>query len=196
MTSGQGRRRPPNAAVAAEPATVGTAHARDQLALEVRLLGSLLGQVIAEQAGPDLLDLVEHIRKTTIRLRREDDPAERERLAATLADLDPDRAEVVIRAFSLYFRLVNLAEERDRARSLRRRGSDRGPADSFEAAVAELRRTSHDAADIRDRLERLRIQPVLTAHPTEARRRTLLLALRRVDGHLDRLDDRSLEPYE
>jgi phosphoenolpyruvate carboxylase len=189
-------RREPNAAVAAEPSTVGTARARDQLALEVRLLGSLLGQVIAEQAGPDLLDLVEHIRKTTIRLRREDDPAERERLAATLADLDADRAEVVIRAFSLYFRLVNLAEERDRARSVRRRGSDRGPADSLEAAVAELRRTGHDQADIRERVEALRIQPVLTAHPTEARRRTLLLALRRVDGHLDRLDDRGLEPYE
>ena len=197
MTSGQGRRRPPNAAVAAEPATVGTARARDQLALEVRLLGSLLGQVIAEQAGPDLLDLVEHIRKTTIRLRREDDPADRERLAATLVSLDPDRAEVVIRAFSLYFRLVNLAEERDRARSLRRRGGPDGePGDSFEAAVAELRRTGHDAADIRSRLERLLIQPVLTAHPTEARRRTLLLALRRVDAHLDRLDDRGLEPYE
>ena len=54
----------PNAAVRAEPATVGTARARDRLALEVRLLGSLLGQVIAEQAGPDLLDLVERIRRS------------------------------------------------------------------------------------------------------------------------------------
>src|SRR5262245_37527377 len=111
----------PNAAVRAEPATVGTARARDRLALEVRLLGSLLGQVIAEQAGPELLDLVERIRRTTIRLRREDDAAEREALAATLAGLDLARAEVVIRAFSLYFRLVNLAEERDRVRSTRRR---------------------------------------------------------------------------
>ena len=196
MTSRPTGRREPNAAVAAEPATVGTARARDQLALEVRLLGSLLGQVIAEQAGPDLLDLVEHIRRTTIRLRREDDAAERAKLAATLADLEPGRAEVVIRAFSLYFRLVNLAEERDRARSLRRRRSDRGPADYLDAAVAELRRTGHAEADIRQRLEGLRIQPVLTAHPTEARRRTLLLALRRVDGHLDRLDDRDLEPHE
>ena len=113
--------REPNVAVRAEPATVGTARARDRLALEVRLLGSLLGQVIAEQAGPDLLDLVERIRRTTIRLRREDDLAERETLAATLAGLDLPRAEVVIRAFSLYFRLVNLAEERDQVRSARRR---------------------------------------------------------------------------
>jgi phosphoenolpyruvate carboxylase len=84
--------REPNAAVRAEPASVGTFRARDRLALEVRLLGSLLGQVIAEQAGPELLDLVERIRRTTIRLRREDDPAERVALAATLAGLDLPRA--------------------------------------------------------------------------------------------------------
>ncbi len=185
-----------NAAVAGEPIVIGTARARDQLALEVRLLGSLLGQVIAEQAGRDLLDLVERIRKTTIRLRREDDSAERESLGATLAALDPDRAEIVIRAFSLYFRLVNLAEERDRARSLRRRRDSDGPADSFDAAIAELRRRGHDPADIRERVEQLRIRPVLTAHPTEARRRTLLLALRRVDRLLERLDDRSLAADE
>ena len=102
-----------NAAVQAEPATVGTGWARDPLALEVRLLGSLLGQVIAEQAGRELLDLVERVRRTTIRLRRGDDPVLRAALATELAGLDPDRAEVVIRAFGLYFRLVNLAEERE-----------------------------------------------------------------------------------
>ena len=64
----------PNVAVRAEPATVGTGRARDRLALEVRLLGSLLGQVIAEQAGRELLDLVERVRRTTIRLRRDNDP--------------------------------------------------------------------------------------------------------------------------
>ncbi|HEX2756373.1 MAG TPA: phosphoenolpyruvate carboxylase, partial [Candidatus Limnocylindrales bacterium] len=91
-----------NEAVRAEPATIGTGRARDPLALEIRLLGSLLGQVIAEQAGRDLLDLVERVRRTTIRLRRGDDPALRAGLVAELAALDPDRAEVVVRAFSLY----------------------------------------------------------------------------------------------
>src|SRR4029450_1422124 len=110
----------------------------DRLALEVRLLGSLLGQVIAEQAGADLLDLVERIRRTTIRLRRENDLAEREALAPTLPGLDLPRAEVVIRAFSLYFRLVNLAEERDQVRSARRR--ERTLRDEpVAAAVAALR---------------------------------------------------------
>ena len=178
-----------NVAVRAEPASVGTARARDQLALEVNLLGSLLGQVIAEQAGRDLLDLVERIRKTTIRLRREDDSEERGALATTLAGLDVERAEVVIRAFSLYFRLVNLAEERDGVRSARRRDrSARGrPAgDSIAAIVADMREGAEAL------IGRLRITPVLTAHPTEARRRTLLLALRRVERLLARLDDRDL----
>jgi phosphoenolpyruvate carboxylase len=207
-----------NVAVRAEPASIGTARARDQLALEVNLLGSLLGQVIAEQSGRDLLDLVERVRKTTIRLRREDDTGERRALAATLAGLDVERAEVVIRAFSLYFRLVNLAEERDRVRTARRRERttrDDATAESVAAAMAAIRggraggvgrrRRTDQAADsdtrarddeLRRLVEALRITLVLTAHPTEARRRTLLLALRRVDRLLARLDDRDLPAAE
>jgi phosphoenolpyruvate carboxylase len=182
-----------NVAVRAEPATVGTARARDRLALEIRLLGSLLGQTIAEQAGPELLDLVERIRRTTIRLRRENDLAEREALATTLAELDLDRAEVVIEAFSLYFRLVNLAEERDRVRSERRR-ERMSREDPIGAAIARLRPGTPD--DPHELVGRLRITPVLTAHPTEARRRTLLLALRRVDRLLAREEDPDLPPAE
>jgi phosphoenolpyruvate carboxylase len=193
------RRPPPNAAVRAEPGSIGTARARDQLALEVRLLGSLLGQVIAEQAGRDLLDLVEHVRLTLIRLRRDDDIAEREALALKLAGLDVDRAEVVIRAFSLYFRLVNQAEERDLIRTARRRersSRDDPAGDSIAGSVAALRRNGRTDDEIRALIGRLRITPVLTAHPTEARRRTLLLALRRVDRLLARLGDRDVPPQE
>jgi phosphoenolpyruvate carboxylase len=187
---------------------------RDQLALEVNLLGSLLGQVIAEQAGRDLLDLVERVRKTTIRLRREDDTGERDALAATLAGLDVERAEVVIRAFSLYFRLVNLAEERDRVRTARRRERSRRDEAAWESiagavaairggAAAGRRGRSASAAprdggdgEVRRLIGGLRITPVLTAHPTEARRRTQLLAIRRVDRLLARLDDRDLPAAE
>src|SRR5258705_7447503 len=148
----------PNEAVRAEPVTIGTGRAGDPLALEIRLLGSLLGQVIAEQAGRELLDLVERVRRTTIRLRRGDDPSLRSGLVAELAALDPDRAEVVVRAFSLYFRLVNLAEERELVREARRadrahrrtagrRGGPSGttgPDDSMAAAVDWLRRSCVD----------------------------------------------------
>src|SRR6185503_15317519 len=208
-------RRPPNEAVRAEPATIGTGRVRDPLATEVRLLGSLLGQVIAEQAGRDLLDLVERVRRTTIRLRRGDDPGLRSGLVAELESLDADRAEVVVRAFSLYFRLVNLAEERELVRAARRADRERGrgasrargrgsgagvagerPDDSLAAAVDWLRGGGASDGDVRAALNRLRITPVLTAHPTEARRRTILIALRRVDRLLTRLADRDIGPAE
>jgi phosphoenolpyruvate carboxylase len=193
-------RRPPNEAVRAEPAGIGTGRARDPLAAEVRLLGSLLGQVIAEQAGPDLLDLVERVRRTTIRLRRGDDPGLRAGLVQELATLEPGRAEVVARAFSLYFRLVNVAEERELVRTARR--SDRGatrtarPDDSLASAVTWLRRSGASEAEVVTALHGLRITPVLTAHPTEARRRTVLIALRRVERLLARLADREITAAE
>ena len=72
-------------------AGIGTAGARDPLAVEVRLLGALLGQVITEQAGPELFELVERIRRRTIALRRDDDPLERARLDDELAGARPRR---------------------------------------------------------------------------------------------------------
>src|SRR3954470_21555889 len=120
MTGPRRPRAAPNEAVRAEPTTIGTARSRDPLALEIRLLGALLGQVIAEQEGRALLDLVERVRRTTIRLRRGDDPSLRAGLVDELASLDPGRAEVGVRAFSLYSRLVNLAEERELVRDGRR----------------------------------------------------------------------------
>ena len=111
----------PSPAVAAEPLGIGTAGARDPLAAEVRLLGALLGQVISEQAGPELFAHVERIRRRTIALRRDDDPLERARLDEELRALDLEAAEAVISAFALYFGLVNLAEARGRVRALRRR---------------------------------------------------------------------------
>jgi phosphoenolpyruvate carboxylase len=189
----------PNEAVRAEPATVGTGRVRDPLATEVRLLGSLLGQVIAEQAGRDLLDLVERIRRTTIRLRRGDDPALRAGLVAEVASLDAARAEVVVRAFGLYFRLVNLAEERELVRVARRReraGGNRRADDSIAAAVDALRRDGATEDEVVAALGRLRITPVLTAHPTEARRRTVLIALRRVDRLLRRLSEPDIGPAD
>ncbi len=200
--TGRGRRGGgPNEAVRAEPATIGTGRARDPLAVEVRLLGSLLGQVIAEQAGRDLLDLVERVRRSTIRLRRGDEPALRAGLVAELATLDLERAEVVARAFSLYFRLVNLAEERELVRASRRAARDRpsrgeSPDASLASAVDWLRRTGADDEAVAAAIGELRITPVLTAHPTEARRRTVLIALRRVDTLLARLADRDIGPAE
>lgn len=194
-----GRRTPaPNAAVRAEPAGIGSSGARDPLAREVKLLGALLGQVIVEQAGLALFEEVERIRRAAIAARQGEDPSAADGLDAAFTALDVDRVEAVVRAFALYFQLVNLAEERHRVRTIakRRRGA-RGAAvdDSIAGAVAMLRRQGR-ARDLEALVARLSIVPVLTAHPTEARRRTLLLALRRCAELLERLDDPRLTPDE
>ncbi|MFL5644564.1 MAG: phosphoenolpyruvate carboxylase [Chloroflexota bacterium] len=188
-----------SAAVAAEPLGIGSAGARDPLSREVRLLGSLLGQVIAEQAGPELFETVERIRRRTIALRRDDDPAERARLDDELRALDLGGAEAVIEAFALYFGLVNLAEARGRVRTLRRReraSRDGVLADSLADAVGELRRLGRTDADLDALVGRLVVAPVFTAHPTEARRRTTLVALGRCAILVARLDDPRMTPSD
>ena len=189
----------PNQAVRAEPRGIGSAGASEPLRREVRLLGSLLGQVLVEQGGPELLDLVERVRGRTISLRAKPDPEERRRLGEELDGLDLETAERLARAFTRYFQLVNLAEEKQRVRALRRRerASPEGfVGESLGAAIRELATLGWDRGRIESLLASLSIYPVLTAHPTEARRRTLLVALRRVYDLLDRLDDPRLPPRE
>ncbi len=186
-----------NRAIRAEPRSVGTARARDPLAREVRLLGALLGQIIAEQEGPAALDLVERVRGRAIALRRPDAPPGAPDLHEALATLDAADLAMLARAFSTFFQLANLAEEKERVRALGRR--DRAAAGaptrgSVAAAVVRLAAAGDDLDAVVARLAALRVSPVLTAHPTEARRRTVLLALRRVYGLLDDLDDARLTP--
>jgi len=185
--------------VRAEPRWVGSAGARDPLTREVRLLGALLGQVLAEQEGAPALELVERVRERTIALRRDGDPAVRAALDAELATLSTREIATLARAFSTYFQLVNLAEEKERVRQLRRRARAAGRApleNSLDEAVVLLRRAGLSRDAIAGRMAGLRISPVLTAHPTEARRRTVLVALRRVYALLDRLDDPRLTPAD
>jgi phosphoenolpyruvate carboxylase len=183
-----------NAAVRAEP-PLGSGAGRDPLRREVRLLGSLLGQAIAEQEGPGLLDLVEAVRRASIAERRGTAAPGAVTLDGLLDGLDLDRVASLARAFTLYFQLVNVAEERARvraARRLERRARPSGsPEGSFDAAVRRMARDG-DPAAIGPLVDRLVVSPVMTAHPTEARRRTLLIALRRVDALLARWEDPDL----
>ncbi len=191
--------RPSNAAVRAEPRGIGTARARDPLAREIKLLGALLGQVIVEQEGVALLDLVERIRRAAIALRRTGRAEDRRALAAALDAVEPQRAEALIRAFGLYFQLANLAEEKERVRRLRKRAR-RSPHAIVDGSVADalerLRRAGVPRGRRAEIVDRLSIGLVLTAHPTEARRRTMLMALRRCYRLLDQLDDPRLTPGE
>ena len=186
-----------NPAVEAEPAGIGSSNAPNTLSREVRLLGSLLGQVIAEQAGEEILDIVERVRKLTIDIRKNPSPVRQMGLRAILEELTPGQAEALIKAFSLYFHLTNLAEEKHRVRRVRKRArtTPGGQEGSIEAAIRKL--LAEDSPEqIQDLLQSLSIGLVLTAHPTEARRRTMLVALRRTFALIDRLDDPRLTPNE
>ncbi len=166
----------------------------DPLGLEIERLWRLLGEVVEEQAGVDLRRLVTRTRRRAVRARA-GDPAARRALERELDRLDDARAEVVIRAFLLHFRLADLAEQRHRVRVLQQRGRRTQPGrrdDTLTGVIAALRADGRFPADaeaaaalVRD----LRIHPVLTAHPTEARRRTALMALGRVARILEARDD-------
>jgi phosphoenolpyruvate carboxylase len=172
--------------------------ARDTLSREVKLLGALLGQVISEQGGPDLLDLVERSRLRSIAFRETGDEVAESALAAELDSLEVGQAEALATAFTLYFQLVNLAEERESVRRLRAdRHATGGPAEgSADAAIDWLSERGWSSERIVELLGRMRVSPVLTAHPTEARRRTMLTALRRCYRLLEQVDDSRLGPAE
>jgi len=159
----------------------------DPLRRDVGLLGRLLGQVIAEQGGASLLRDVERLRRMVIAARgsaRHEGMAER-----LVASWSVERAEQVARAFTCYFHLANLAEEHHRARVLRERDSGERPSsESLAATIGQLRRRL-GARRLRELVAGLEVQPVFTAHPTEARRRAVVTAIRRVGDQLERLED-------
>jgi phosphoenolpyruvate carboxylase len=161
---------------------------------DVRVLGEILGQVISESGGKDLLDDVEDLRHRVIAARRRDAAdahavAADDDIAALVGSWPLDRAEAVARAFTVYFHLANLAEEHQRIRTLRERDTgDQAVRESLAAAMASLGESL--GTDRRgELLGRLEVHPVLTAHPTEARRRAVTEALRRVSTELDVLDN-------
>jgi phosphoenolpyruvate carboxylase len=158
---------------------------------DVRLLGDVLGEALSEAGGQDLLEDVERLRRLAIAAR--DGSADDGEIAALVAGWPLDRAELVARAFTVYFHLVNLAEELQRIRTLRERDSDsdRSGAPLRESLAAALDEISRDRGPqrLRELLAGLEVHPVFTAHPTEARRRAVVTALQRITGLLWDLDD-------
>lgn len=141
---------------------------------DVRRLGSLVGELLVEQEGEVFFEHVESIRRTAIQRRESEAPLDD--LAAQLADLDPDQALVLTRAFSTYFQVVNLAERVHRIRRHRdyqRAGAGPQP-DGLEAVLTTLKAEGMDHDFVNAWLQRLDVEPVFTAHPTEAVRRSLL----------------------
>jgi phosphoenolpyruvate carboxylase len=146
-----------------------------ELRRDIRELGVLLGRTLVRQEGQELLDLVERVR----RLIRED----RDATAALLAQVDPGTARRLVRAFSTYFHLANIAEQVHRGRELAALRARRGTWLSQAVERISAAGVPHD--ELRGEVARLAVRPVFTAHPTEAARRTVLAKLRQVAGLLD-----------
>jgi len=165
---------------------------------DVHVLGALVGDVLMEQGGEALFDLVEKDRRLSIRRRAGDKEAAAE-LSVQLRGRAPQVARDLARAFSMWFRAVNLAEKVHRIR--RRRGyfieaSERAQPGGVEAAFTALKARGLQLADVLELLKKIRIEPVFTAHPTESARRTMLRKNQRIAGLLlDRLDP-TLTPQE
>ncbi len=163
---------------------------------EVRLLSTILGRVLEESDGPELLADVERLRRATIAFRRDPTPDRRTRIAQIVDGFAPERAEQVARAFTCYFQLINLAEEHHRLRVLRGRDvAMEAVRDSLGAGVADARDALGDEG-LTALLGRLEIMPVLTAHPTEARRRAIVETLWRIGALVEGLDHAQLSPSE
>ena len=164
---------------------------------DVHRLGELVGEVVSEQGGEELFDLVESARRASI-AHREGDAKALEQLQQLLGTLAPETATEFIRAFSTYFQVVNLAEKVHRIR--RRRAYLRDAATpqprGFEDIIARLKDGGVGADTILEALAGLSVEPVFSAHPMEVTRRTMLTHQQSVARHLIQMLDPYLTPQE
>jgi phosphoenolpyruvate carboxylase len=185
------------------------------LSRQVNLLGAMLGQVTREQLGEDLFEQVEDLRVLCKRADREDDPGLRDEAATRIADLDEETITRLLHVYTTFFHLANQAEQQEIIRINRERARQAGPADwpvgpgagdgapdgqprpeSIDAAVAQLKADGYSLDEVVALFGQLDIQPTLTAHPTEARRRTVLRKQKRIAGLLSTLRQADATPAE
>ncbi len=156
----------------------------EQLRNDVKLLGEMLGTVLQESGGEDLLADVEKLRHAVIGAR--DGAVSGEEITALVAAWPLERAKQVARAFTVYFHLANLAEEHQRMRTLRERDDVANPSrESLAAAVRAVREGAGGEERLDELVAGMEFHPVLTAHPTEARRRAVSTSILRISAQLD-----------
>ncbi len=183
-------------------ATATASDSQERLRYWIRTLGNLLGETIIEQEGQEVFDLEEEIRGLAKAWRSGDRLAQRKITdRVSLLMEDTPRALAVLKAFSTYFQLVNLAEEAQRVHILRRRALvayERGipVAESIANAVRRLHAEGLSAGEVREILRDLLIMPVFTAHPTESKRRTVLHKLKTIANLLREMDSVDLLQVE
>jgi phosphoenolpyruvate carboxylase len=157
---------------------------------DIRLLGRILGDVIRDQEGVEAFELVERIRKLSVAFRRDADPEADKALKSLLKSLSGEQTVSVIRAFTYFSHLANLAEDRHhiRRREIHERAGDTQEG-SIEVALARLRWAGINAKTVSQTLAHSYLSPVLTAHPTEVQRKSILDAERGIANLLAQRDE-------
>ncbi|MFF2886087.1 phosphoenolpyruvate carboxylase [Paenibacillus sp. NPDC057967] len=182
-----------------EQSVSSTATSRTQtnnlLRRDVRFLGNILGEVLVHQGGRELLEIVEQIREQSKALRAEFIPELFEQFKSTVSSLSPEIRHQVIRAFAIYFQLVNIAEQNHRIRRKRDYEVSAGESvqrGSIESAIQDLKERQIGVEDVSDILSGISLELVMTAHPTEATRRVVLDIHKRIAEDVMQLDNPTL----
>jgi len=164
-----------------EPADADPVSAADvdlPLREDIRLLGRILGDTVRQQQGEAVFETVERIRRTSIQFRRDKDNAARSELAETLNSLSHERTIEIVRAFSFFSHLANIAEDQHVIRQFRAQAQSPGELEAVPGTVAHALTLAQAAgvsrSGVQELLAGILVSPVLTAHPTEVRRKSVL----------------------
>ncbi|MGE9009628.1 phosphoenolpyruvate carboxylase [Leptospira interrogans] len=165
---------------------------------DIRLLGRILGDTVRDQEGADVFDLVERIRQTSIRFHRDDDKPARRELEQILDSMSISQTVRIVRAFSYFSHLANIAEDQNNIRQMRARTGPGGAprASMLAQTLAHARTAGISAADLRKFFASAQVSPVLTAHPTEVRRKSTIDREMEIAALLDRKERVQLTPDE
>jgi phosphoenolpyruvate carboxylase len=168
----------------------------------IHLLGDILGEVLIEQEGQQFFEMEERIRTAGLQGRSQDDQTSHEgklKLGEAMREIDEDNANKIARAFAIYFDLVNTVEDNFRITAIREEGLKKNPTpvhDSIEEAMLQMKGRGVTAKEMADLIDALQIELVLTAHPTESRRRTVLSKIERISNVLRRISHPDILPAE
>ena len=170
-----------------------------ELRSRVKLLGKLVGNVLLKHEGPEVFHAVESLRTGFIQLRRRNSEPNRHALMKLIESLDPYVVNQVTRAFTIYFNLVNIAEEdflhRQRRNSVQKEGHAAWIG-SFFHTMQEFQDQEITADELQTLFDNLSYTPVFTAHPTESKRRTVMQLQRTFFTIIDQLTDPRLSQFE
>src|SRR6185295_18061792 len=157
-----------------------------RLRTDIRLLGRILGDTVRDQEGADVFDLVERIRQTSIRFHRDEDKLARRELETILDSMSTSDTVRIVRAFSYFSHLANIAEDQNNIRQMRGRGPGGPRPNALTQTLAHAKTAGFSAADLRRFFGEAQVSPVLTAHPTEVRRKSTIDREMEIAGLLDR----------